>query len=150
MSWPFPTVRRSSQIADNSSTRLRVLIVDDLIDDTDVLSKLLSKLGCDAAACKSGQQTLVVARRVRPHLILLDVAIPGMDGFDVARALQTSDLPPFLLVARTGYADDASVKQCLTAGFDSVLVKPEEKGQVLELLDFARQRFLCNSEHTLR
>jgi CheY-like chemotaxis protein len=118
--------------------RTRVLLVDDLADDTLMMGKLLIAHGCDIATCNDPRAACEVARQFKPDLVLLDIAMPGMSGFAVAKALHAAGLPPFLLVARTGYADPETRAQCEAAGFKLVLVKPVDACALANVLALAR------------
>jgi CheY-like chemotaxis protein len=127
-------------MAERRTGAVRVLLVDDSADDTDILSRLLGKFGCRVEACNSGQACLDVVEAFGPQLILLDLGMPGMSGLEVARLLRAKELGAYLLVARTGYADDATKVKCLEAGFDDVLVKPDDPAKLQQLLEAARAR----------
>ncbi len=121
------------------SAPLRVLVVDDLEDDTYITAKLLEMLGCSVRACNHAHRAVEVARQFEPHLILLDLAMPGQSGLEVAHALREASLPPFYLVAKTGLVDGKHTQQCLNSGFRQVLVKPVSLEQFRPLLELARQ-----------
>jgi CheY-like chemotaxis protein len=118
--------------------RTRVLLVDDLRDDTLMMGKLLIAHGCDIATCNDPRAACEVARQFRPNLVLLDIAMPGMSGFTVAEELRASDLPHFMLVARTGYTDSNTKATCMRSGFDLVVVKPVEASALHNILSLAR------------
>jgi CheY-like chemotaxis protein len=124
--------------AERQAAAVSVLLVDDSADDTDILSRLLGKFGCRVEACNSGQACLDIVDVFRPQLILLDLGMPGMSGMDVARLLRAKEPRAYLLVARTGYADEATRAKCMEAGFDDVLVKPDDPAKLQLLLDAAR------------
>jgi CheY-like chemotaxis protein len=114
------------------------MLVDDLADDTLLMGKLLVAHGCDVAACNDPRAACEVARQFKPELILLDIGMPGMSGFAVAKQLRAAELPRFLLAARTGYADPATMTQCNQAGFNLVLVKPVDMQSLANVLELAR------------
>ncbi len=120
-------------------TRLRVLVIDDNVDDLRMFSLCLESLECDARTSALPEECLAISREFQPHLVFLDLAMPGTDGFAVARQLQTAGLPPFLLVARTGYSDERTKEKCLTAGFNLVVIKPEKMEELKRLLEAARR-----------
>ncbi len=120
-------------------TRLRVLVVDDNVDDLKMFSMCLEALGCEVRTCGSPDECPAVSREFRPHLVFLDLAMPGTDGFAVARQLPAAEARPFLLVARTGYSDERTKEKCLAAGFNLVVVKPERMDELKRLLEAARR-----------
>jgi CheY-like chemotaxis protein len=117
--------------------RLRALVVDDNHDDVETFSRLLELKGCKVAACEDAMRAVAIAREFRPHVIFLDLAMPQLDGLAVSRMLKQLELPPFLLIARTGFSDPAIAEQCVASGFACVLVKPGTSDQVDCVLDAA-------------
>jgi CheY-like chemotaxis protein len=114
---------------------LRVLIADDDADTADSLAILLSFWGHEVCVARTGAEALGMAFVLRPDVLLLDVAMPGVDGFSLARAIrQHPFLHGVLLVAVTGYADEAHCQLGLRAGFDHYLAKPVEPKFIQALL----------------
>ncbi len=112
----------------------RVLIVDDNEDFANSLVTLLNLSGHQARALYSGASAVAVAREFRPHTVLLDIGLPGLSGYDVARTLRSeSDLAPLTLVALTGYGRDEDRERVMAAGFDHHVVKPVDPA-VLEAI----------------
>jgi PAS domain S-box-containing protein len=113
----------------------RVLVVDDNHDAADSLGTLLDILGCDVRVAYDGEAALAAAEAHRPVVVLLDLGMPGMDGYDVARRMRhqpaTRDAR---LIALTGWGQEEDRRRSLEAGFDHHLVKPAEIDVVLELL----------------
>jgi CheY-like chemotaxis protein len=102
-----------------------VLIVDDYADALDVWITLLRAEGFDVVTAATGPEALETALRDAPHVVVLDLGLPGMSGMEVARALRSngaSRLTP--LVALTGYSDSENHERAREAGFDVVLTKP--------------------------
>jgi CheY-like chemotaxis protein len=82
----------------------------------------------------SPSNALAVAREFRPHTVLLDIGLPGVSGYDVARTLRSEpDLAPLTLVALTGYGRDEDRERVMAAGFDHHVVKPVDPA-VLEAI----------------
>ncbi|HVF33726.1 MAG TPA: response regulator [Candidatus Saccharimonadia bacterium] len=111
-----------------------VMVVDDNVDGADSIAMLLRILGYIVHVAYEGNAALGLAASVRPDLVLLDIGLPGIDGYAVAarlRAQQSSSR--MLLVAMTGYGTDADRARTRDAGFDAHLVKPVEP-RVLEAL----------------
>jgi CheY-like chemotaxis protein len=105
----------------------RVLVVDDNRDAAETLGELLSNLGATVAVAHSGQAALDQLPHFRPDTVLLDIGMPDMDGYEVARRIrQRSDVPGVLLIALTGWGQEQDHDQSRTAGFDHHLVKPPD------------------------
>ena len=119
--------------------QVRVLVVDDSRDSIHVLGALLQTLGCAVTTCDMPSECVERARQARPHLILLDLAMPQKHGFDVAMELRQLELPPFYLVALTGYGGSTVEERCKVAGVDQHVLKPAGIDQLRELIRSARQ-----------
>jgi DNA-binding response OmpR family regulator len=103
----------------------RVLVVDDNIDNADSLAILLRLGGHDVCLAHDGHAALQIALEFRPEIVLLDIGLPGMDGYEVARRLRTqTSCEESILVAVTGYGRDEDRIRSADAGFDHHLVKP--------------------------
>ena len=114
---------------------LRILVVDDNEDSAASMTLLLQLHGHDVVVANSGQAALSLAGEHRPDVILLDIGMPGMNGYDVARKLRAQ--PAFedtLLVAITGYGRASDVQQTQAAGFDHHMVKPVDYEKLQALL----------------
>lgn len=104
---------------------LRILVVDDCEDTRVSLCVLLRIWGHDPRHAGDGQAAVESARAFLPHVILLDIAMPGMDGYDVARLLRLEpELKDTVLIAVTGYGREQDVEQSRAAGFQRHLLKP--------------------------
>jgi two-component system CheB/CheR fusion protein len=113
----------------------RILVVDYNPDSADSLAMLLRLVGHDVRTAHDGRQALVVAATYRPDLVLLDIGLPGMDGFTVARHLRSQpELARAVLVALTGYGSDEDRRQAQAAGFNHHMVKPVNFEALNELL----------------
>lgn len=107
-----------------SPSRL-VLIVDDDDDLGDLMREALSLEGHRIQVASAGAQALVLARSFRPDVVLVDIAMPGMDGYELARLLRASPRGKgLLLVAVTGLDAPEDKERARRAGFDLYLVKP--------------------------
>jgi len=104
---------------------LRILLVDDNQSAAHMMGRLLQKLGQDVHVANSGSDALVRVLEMAPDVIISDVAMPGMSGYDLARKIRELTLPhrPFL-VAVTGYGQESDRQEALAAGFDKHLTKP--------------------------
>jgi two-component system CheB/CheR fusion protein len=114
---------------------LRVLIVEDNVDMAESLAMLLSQWGHQVQLAYDAASALVIAARERPEVILSDLGLPGMDGYELARRLRAE--PAFgkvVLVALTGYGRPEDQRRALDAGFDHHLVKPPDLAGLAELL----------------
>jgi signal transduction histidine kinase/ActR/RegA family two-component response regulator len=113
----------------------RVLVVDDNIDAGEMLSLVLNELGCETRIAADGPAALLLVDAFKPHLALLDIGLPGMNGYELARRLrQHHGCAGMRLVAVTGYGQKADIEFALQAGFDEHLVKPVEFEQLEALL----------------
>ena len=102
-----------------------MLLVDDNADSTEPLSLLLRAKGHDTRVAIDGEEAMTVADAFRPHCVVLDLGLPGMDGYEVARRLrQRSYGAELTLVALTGWAGQDVRAKAAEAGFDYHLVKP--------------------------
>jgi PAS domain S-box-containing protein len=105
----------------------RVLVVDDNQDAADSLAVLLRLAGQDVQVAYDGAAALSLARSFRPEVVFLDIGLPGMDGYEVARRLREHlDGQKTVLVAVTGYGQDEDRRRSRDAGFDFHMVKPAE------------------------
>ncbi|HUP90786.1 MAG TPA: ATP-binding protein [Solimonas sp.] len=103
----------------------RVLVVDDNVDGAQLLAASLSLLGHDVRVAGDGASALLAAAEFQPQVVLLDIALPGMDGYEVARRLRRVHPGAGMrLVALTGYAQHADRVRSAEAGFDEHLAKP--------------------------
>jgi CheY-like chemotaxis protein len=115
--------------------RLHILVVDDLTDMADSTAEVLAFWGYDATACDSGATALACACARRPAVVLLDLVMPRMDGFQFAlafRALKGCRTVP--LVALSGYWSPESAARAFQAGIGHYLVKPADPDQLKALL----------------
>jgi PAS domain S-box-containing protein len=110
-------------------SRQRVLVVDDNCDAAESLAMLLGHLGVDVRVAHDGLQALAEFEAFRPRVVLLDIGMPGMDGYAVARHLRErcgDTGQPLEIVAVTGWAQDEDKARARAAGFDHHLVKPPD------------------------
>ncbi len=114
--------------------RLRVLVVDDNPDIAFTCSQLLKYQGYDARAVLDGLAAIEVARSFRPHIALLDIGLPGLDGFELARRLRQEHGPGLRLIAISAYDQREHRQQARTVGFDEHLVKPVPFDELLSHL----------------
>jgi len=119
---PAPQPGSESQAAEGSH---RVLVVDDNVDAAESIAMLLQELGNEAHVVHDGPAALVACERLKPDVVLLDIGMPDMDGYEVARRLRAS-YPGLRIVALTGWGQAGDRARTQAAGFDLHLVKPVE------------------------
>ncbi|QRK08191.1 response regulator [Archangium violaceum] len=118
-----------------AASSVRLLVVDDNRDAAELLTELLDSRGYVARMAFDGPAGLAEACAFRPHIALLDVGLPVMDGYELAsRIRQEPTLVGIKLVAVTGYGQDSDCRRALAAGFDVHMVKPIDPGQLLRVI----------------
>ncbi|MEO8178827.1 MAG: PAS domain S-box protein [Deltaproteobacteria bacterium] len=112
-----------------------ILVVDDNQDSADSLGALLSYLGADVRIAYDGQSALEALRTYRPSVVVLDLGMPGLDGYEVAdRVRRDPDLCDLTLIALTGWGQEQDRRRSREAGFDHHLVKPVDLEALKTLL----------------
>lgn len=128
---PPPAVKKSQ----SPRPSLRVLVVDDNVDTVATLAMLVRESGHEVRTAYDGSAVVEAALDFRPNIVLLDIGLPGLNGFEVAKMLrQQPQLGDIVLVALTGYGQDSDRKRSREAGFDHHLVKPGDFEKVLQIL----------------
>lgn len=118
----------------------RILVVDDNIDSAEVLGALLEHMGHEVFVAYTGARALEVAHERRPDVVLLDLALPDMSGFDVARAMRKdAALSGARLVGLTGFDSEEHKQRAREAGLDAYLVKPVDAERLGALLGGPRK-----------
>jgi signal transduction histidine kinase len=132
-----PVSLPSTGDADQSQTQLlRILLIDDNVDSANGLAQCLQSLGHELHVSHNGIEGIAAARRDRPDLVLLDIGLPDIDGYEVAKCLRAEkSLAGLRIIAMTGYSGEADKNRASQAGFDHYLVKPVDFSKLLELLD---------------
>jgi PAS domain S-box-containing protein len=118
---------------------LRVLVVDDNVDAAEMLALLLEARGLETTLAFDGQGAIAAFEWSRPDAVLLDLALPDMDGLDVARQLRARE-PDVPLIAITGFGDEAMRKRTAKLGFAHHLTKPVDVTAVCRMLDDVSRR----------
>jgi len=114
--------------------RHRILVVDDLKDSADSLAEALGLLGQEVCAAYGGEEALEKAGAFRPDIVLLDLGMPEMDGYEVCRRLRrTPDGQRLLIIAQTGWGQQQDKERTRAAGFDHHFVKPLDLGELTAL-----------------
>jgi PAS domain S-box-containing protein len=115
--------------------RRRILVVDDNVDAAQTLELLLRTLGHDTRIAYDGANALQSAEDFHPDVVLLDIGMPGIDGYEVARRLRAICSPPPQIIAITGWGQEADRERSREAGFDVHLVKPIDPRELLQAMD---------------
>jgi CheY-like chemotaxis protein len=111
------------------------MVVDDHVASADLLLEVLSMEGYAVRVAHCGRDAVATAREFRPQIALLDVGLPDIDGFALARLLKADpQLPPIRLVALSGYAESTDAEHSREKSFDHYLVKPVDVEQLLSVL----------------
>ncbi|CAG9251900.1 MULTISPECIES: hybrid sensor histidine kinase/response regulator [Paraburkholderia] len=121
--------------AATSAEPSRILLVDDNADALDALHLLLELEGHDVIVARSGRDALKVAAQTLPEVGIIDIGMPEMDGFEVARAIRSNKaLAHMFLIALTGYSSESDKSRALAAGFDYHLTKPVSMERLADVL----------------
>jgi signal transduction histidine kinase len=112
----------------------RILVVDDNRDAAESLAMLLRTVGHAVSVAHDGTHGLEKALAERPETILLDIGLPGLDGYEVCRRARQSGLTDARIIAMSGYGQDRDRARSHAAGFDGHSVKPVDLGALMELL----------------
>ena len=113
----------------------RILVVDDHADTADTLAMLLQLLGHELMSCYDGPSTLAAAATFRPQIVILDLGLPKMSGYEVATRLrEMPELQSTWLVALSGWGREEDRRRAKEAGFDHHLLKPTELSVLEQLI----------------
>jgi len=112
----------------------RVLVIEDNIDSAQALATLLELNGHEVQTAQEGLRALDLAQTFKPDVILLDIGLPGLDGYEVGRRLRESIGSDVMMLAMTGYADDRDRERSRQAGFNQHLVKPVSPDLLLKMV----------------
>ncbi|OGB23608.1 MAG: hybrid sensor histidine kinase/response regulator [Burkholderiales bacterium RIFCSPLOWO2_02_FULL_57_36] len=145
----FPILEREldqAQPADNTILRdaahqaLKILIVDDNVDSVNITSMLFDSLGHETLIAQDAISAMAQAKQFRPDVIVLDIGLPGVDGYELARMIREQpDIGRATLIAVTGYGTDEDKRKALEAGFDHHLVKPANLQNLLGIIKSAQR-----------
>jgi CheY-like chemotaxis protein len=113
---------------------LRVLVVDASPDCATTLQWLLQSWGHEAVVATDGPTALELADSFRPDMVILDIALPGMDGYELAKRLRKPNSETPLIVVHSGYSSDADISRSLKAGFLAHLAKPVDPEDIRKIL----------------
>ena len=128
------TVERAGE-PEPGARHLRAVVVDDNPDLRELVAELLVSLGHEVEVAEDGPSGLALIREHRPDVALVDIGLPGLDGYDLARAVR-SGLPDTAvrLIAMTGYGQDGDRARALDAGFDVHIIKPATAATIIRAL----------------
>lgn len=126
---------------DQEASCCRVLLVEDHLDNAAMLVALLRAQGHDVVHVATGTEAIAVARDIRPCVVLCDIGLPDISGYDVVRALKSDPaLARCGFVALSGYGEAADIQRALEAGFQRHITKPIRFGELQEVLAAHRRR----------
>jgi PAS domain S-box-containing protein len=130
---------RPSETAPDHETVYRILVVDDNRDSADSLSALLELRGHETRIALDGQQAVTEAATFRPDVVLLDLGMPKLNGYEVCRRLREQSWGRTMtVIAQTGWGQDEDKRRTRAAGFDAHLVKPLDPIALMKVLDLRR------------
>ncbi|MDB9312407.1 hybrid sensor histidine kinase/response regulator [Spirulina sp. CS-785/01] len=132
------------QLFETSATKNRILVVDDSPDNLFLVQSILEEEGYESQVCESGQDAIALLETTPPHLLLLDVMMPGMDGFEVTQRIRNNPHLPYIPILLITAYDRASVVKGLDSGADDFIRKPVEVDELL-----ARVRSLLRLKHSV-
>ena len=114
---------------------LRVLVVDDNADAADSLAMLLQVRGEEVRVAYDGEEALAAEDGFKPDVVLLDIGMPKLSGYEVARRIRDRRGPGVLIVAITGWGQEEDRLRAREAGFDHHFTKPVDYAVLLDLID---------------
>lgn len=120
---------------DSPDRRYRILVVDDNIDSAGSMALLLGFERHQVKIAFNGLEALQIAQEFHPQIVLLDIGLPAMDGYEVARQLRKDSLQPLVLIAITGYGQAEDRARTKAAGFDHHFTKPVEYDRLIALIN---------------
>ena len=112
----------------------RILLIEDNADAREALRALLELDGYEVLAAADGAEGLDLARTKAPEVALVDIGLPGFDGYEVARRMKALPAPPSVMIALTGYSEPEDRQRATDAGFAAHLVKPVDPDGLSRLL----------------
>jgi two-component system, cell cycle response regulator len=119
-----------------STTLARVLTVDDRPETAKILARILEVSGFEPHVATSGAEALEIYAAARPHVVLLDLGMPDMDGFEVCRRIrQSPDSAAVLIVIVSGYDQEEQKVKAIEAGANYYLVKPVDAANLVTLIE---------------
>ena len=120
---------------DQFSFGRRILIVDDNEESAETMALLLGLKGNHVEKARDGFEALEAVHRFDPHVVLLDISLPKMDGYQVCEAIRSKEsASKTIMIALTGWGEEGDRLKSMQAGFDDHLVKPVSVDDVMEVL----------------
>ena len=132
---PPEAVHSDAAAPDSATSTMRVLVVDDNRDAADSLARMLRMAGHDVDVCYDGETAIELARAHDPDVALVDIGLPTISGYDIARAFAANGGRVPLMIAVTGWGADEDKAKAFAAGFSRHLTKPVDVGALLALMD---------------
>jgi PAS domain S-box-containing protein len=130
-----PAAQQAGPPAEQPTMTYRILVVDDNRDSAESLAQLLKLTGHETYTALDGLQAVEVAEQVRPEVVLLDIGMPKLNGYDACRRIRTEPWSKgMMLIAQTGWGQDDDRQRTEQAGFDGHLVKPVDPSALMRLL----------------
>jgi CheY-like chemotaxis protein len=137
---PVVSFFAASSVRFTASPR-RVLIVEDDLDSVRILAELVKHIGHDVQYAINGDAALEIARRFKPHFVLLDLGLPGMDGYEVCAQLKQAPDPELRrsrVIVLSAYGQDQHRARTRAAGCELHLVKPVSPQALFDVLESSR------------
>jgi CheY-like chemotaxis protein/two-component sensor histidine kinase len=138
-SQPMHSGQPTAPSTEAEQERLRILVVDDNRDTATSCSMLLTQMGHEVDTAYDGIAALEHARSFRPQVLFLDIGLPGMNGYDVARTLRDEGFHDELIIAVSGYGQPDDRRRSREAGFDHHLVKPVDRAAIVHTLHSSQE-----------
>ena len=130
-----PRTRPATTAPTKPTSDLRILVVDDNRDAASILAMLLKIMGNHVRTAHDGEEAVQAAGEFRPHVVLLDIGLPKMNGYEAARAIRQEPWGKnMILIAVTGWGQDEDKRKSEEAGFDRHMVKPVDPQVLMKLL----------------
>jgi CheY-like chemotaxis protein len=130
---PAPLAEAAPPVESARRPRRKVVVADDTEDSADMMRELLEMDGHDVHVANDGQAAVELIGRVAPDAAVLDIGMPGLDGYEVARRVRAEGRSVFL-IAITGWGQEADRERAHAAGFDMHLTKPADPEEIRRLL----------------
>lgn len=133
----------------HDASTLCIVVIDDDPDTVDSFAALLRQLGHTVHAARRGPEALAQIEELHPDLVFLDLALPGMDGFEVAKHIRREPrLSETKIIALTGLSQAKHRQRAQYTGFDGYLVKPATLEEIQASIDAVRQTLLSSGQGT--
>jgi signal transduction histidine kinase len=129
-----PPEKPAEPVAPREAKALRILVIEDNADGRETLSMMLQLSGHEVLEAENGPDGVAVATREAPDVAIVDIGLPGFDGYEVARRIRGTPAGAMRLIALTGYGQEEDRQKAMAAGFDWFLVKPADIAALMALL----------------